>query len=225
MVRHTKFPIYLVRKIKNDTAKEMIEKYHYIHKASAVNISYGLFRKDTNQFFGEKLVGVLTYGYPVGRLVHSSISPLLKRKEIIELTRLYLYDEEPKNIESFFIHQTIRRLRRDKPEIRVIIAYSDPEVKHLGIIYQASNFLYQGTKHKLVTSYWFIINGKRLHERTVIARYGSSKPEIIKKLFPNFERYPMAKKHRYLYILDKKNREEIIKTLKHSVVPYPKKSD
>ncbi len=32
----------------------------------------------------------------------------------------------------------------------------------------------------------------------------------------------MKKKHRYLYILHKKDRKRIISELKHKIVPYPK---
>ncbi len=93
---------------------------------------------------------------------------------------------------------------------------------HLGIIYQATNWIYQGNNTMLIKGYLHVINGKIMHPRSVVALYGTIKEDELKKNDPNYQRIEMKKKHRYLYILHKKDRKKIISELKHKPLPYPK---
>ena len=40
----------------------------------------------------EKMIGVIVYGDPIGRLTGQSISDEIKRTEVLELTRLFIHD-------------------------------------------------------------------------------------------------------------------------------------
>jgi hypothetical protein len=115
-------------------AREVIVKNHYSHKFSACRYAFGLFGNDYD------LIGVATYGYPVGRLVVKSICSFLQKDEILELTRLWVDDICAKNTESWFIGQTFKWLRNNT-KIKVLISYSDPMFGHVGYIYQATNWL------------------------------------------------------------------------------------
>jgi hypothetical protein len=66
---------------------------------------------------------------------------------------------------------------------------------------------------------------KWIHSRSVFARYGSHNAEFVKnKIKATFWRKKESNKHRYVYILPKgKERQELIKSLKHPTLPYPKK--
>ena len=86
------------------------------------------------------MVGVATYGYPVGRLAAQSISEDLENNQVLELTRLFIFDGYGKNIESYFIGQTIKWLQSNT-DIKALISYADPKVGHKGGIYQATNWL------------------------------------------------------------------------------------
>ena len=61
----------------------------------------------------------------------------------------------------------------------------------------------------LIKGYLHKINGEIMHPRSVVALYGTIKEEDIKKIDPNYERIETKKKHRYLYILHKKDRKRI----------------
>jgi hypothetical protein len=56
----------------------------------------------------------------------------------------------------------------------------------------------------------------------VVAKYGTIKKIELIKIDKNYERIEMKKKHRYLYILNRKDRYQIMKELKHPIIPYPK---
>lgn len=215
---------YTIDLIEKNIAKDLIIKNHYSHKWTSCRYAIGLFDpsiKNNDLFDKGKLIGVAVYGFPVGRQTVKSITPNLENNEVLELTRLWLEDDAPKNSESYFLGKTFDWLRKNT-DVKVLISYSDPMQDHLGIIYQATNWLYQGNNTMLIKGYLHKINGEIMHPRSVVALYGTIKEEDIKKIDPNYERIEMKKKHRYLYILHKKDRKKIISELKHKILPYPK---
>ena len=199
-------------------ARELIIVNHYSHKWSSCRYALGLYNKTG------VICGVAIYGYPVGRRVVTSISPIVKPDEVLELTRLWLRDEEPHNTESYFLGCTFNWLRIHT-NIRVLISYSDPMYGHLGIIYQATNWWYQGNATMLVKGYYHVVLGEQLHPRTCVAKHGSVKASILTQIDPDYHRIEMPHKHRYLYVLHKKDRKFISSTLKHPILPYPKGED
>ena len=207
---------YKVNLIDKTIAKKLIVENHYTHKWSSCRYSFGL-------ILNNKIVGVAIYGFPVGRQVVKSISNILENKDVLELTRLWVNDSEGKNTESWFIGQTFKWLRHNT-NIKVLISYSDPLFNHVGYIYQSLNFLYQGNNTMLVKGFIHQINGENLHPRSCVQKYGTVKIKELIKIDPEYERIPMKKKHRYIYILtrNKKEKKQILKTLKHKILPYPK---
>jgi len=206
------YRISLVDKV---IAKKLIVANHYTHKWSSCRYALGLFLDDEIQ-------GVAVYGFPVGRQVVKSITPHLKNQDVLELTRLWLKDEAPKNSESFFIGQTFKWLK-ENTNTKVLISYADPMADHLGTIYQATNWLYQGNNTMLVKGYLHRLNGEWMHPRSVVAKYGTVKTSKLLEIDPEYERKELKKKHRYIYILtDKREKKKILATLKHPVLPYPK---
>jgi hypothetical protein len=96
---------YRIDLIDKSIAKKLIIKNHYSHKWTSCRYAIGLFDK-------EELIGVAVYGFPIGRQTVKSITPNLENNEVLELTRLWLIDEAPKNSESFFIGKTFDWLRK-----------------------------------------------------------------------------------------------------------------
>lgn len=192
----------------------MVIQNHYSHSWTSCRYSFGLFDN-------EKLIGVAVYGFPVGRQVVKSITATLLNEDVLELTRLWIIDEAGKNSESWFIGKTFSWLRKNT-SIKILISYSDPMQNHLGTIYQATNWLYQGNGTMLIRGFLHQINGKLMHPRTVVSKYGTIDTEHLKKIDPNYKRVEMKKKHRYIYILRNNDRKNIISQLKHPIVPYPK---
>ena len=224
-----------IRRIDNTTAKRMVVKYHYSHLWSPKNsLALGLFYITDNEhaFFDEaeeEMIGVITYGDPVGRLTSQSISDVLNRTSVYELTRLYIHDGYGSNIERWFISQSFNWLRTNRPKIKALISYASPMEGHTGIIYQATNWIYQGNKIRYNDSwlYKFDENGEWQHSRTIFPYYKSNNPqEIRKKVRSTFWIKKELRKHRYVYILaGKKEKKRILNNLKHPAFPYPKQSD
>ena len=113
---------YRIELIDKKIAKELIIKNHYSHKWTSCRYSIGLFDVD-------KLIGVSVYGFPVGRQTVKSITPNLNNSDVLELTRLWIIDDTPKNTESYFLGKTFDWLRKNT-NVKVLISYSDPMYSH-----------------------------------------------------------------------------------------------
>ena len=230
-----------IRQIDKPTAKKMVVKYHYSKLWTKCSVALGLFAQvGEHSFFdepAEKMIGVIVYGDPIGRLTGQSISDEIKRTEVLELTRLFIHDGYGSNIESWFISQSFNWLRKNKSEIKALISYASPVEGHSGTIYQATNWIYQGNNNRWNDGWIFkfdeearlpyTLSDRWIHGRTIFPYYKTNDPkEIQKQVDKPFWIRKELQKHRYVYILaNKKNKKKIMKTLKHETLPYPKSRD
>lgn len=224
-----------VRPITRAVARNFVVKHHYSHRFSQCKVALGLYDTSaTSKFFDkyEELVGCMVYGHPVCNKAVDSITvdESLNNGEVLELTRLFIDDLGIKNIESWFLGQSFRWLKKNMPEVKVLIAYSDPEYGHVGTIYQATNFLYQGIgASKLMPDYQVKLfpNSSWIPSRTVGEKFGPKNPQkLAEKIGHKFWRKMESSKHRYIYFLcDKREKKEIMSKLKLPILPYPKKDE
>jgi hypothetical protein len=220
-----------IRLVSKDIAKDIIVNNHYSGIWTKVSYAIGLFyiSNDGHKFFGgvnEKLIGVACYGDPIGRHSGASISETLDRTEVLELTRLFVFDGYGSNIESWFVGQTFNWLRENVPHIKALVSYSDPKVGHLGTVYQATNWVYQGNRIRPNDSWsfkWSEIDEWH-HSRTSYVKYGTNDPKIIQTMVTSpFWIKKEPRKHRYVYILlYGKEKKKLFKSLKYPSLPYPK---
>ena len=220
-----------VKEVTKFMAKKMVVKYHYSHLWTKCSVALGLFHDTGKQhsFFSgntEELIGVCVYGDPIGRYSGGSISESLDRKQVLELTRLYVHDGYGSNIESWFISQTFKWLKKNFSSIEALISYADPKEGHAGTIYQATNWLYQGNSIRPNDTYSFKLkpDDEWIHGRTLANTYRTNDIEKLKKKIGHTFWYRVEPlKHRYVYLL--KNKRKLMKHLKHPIKPYPKVSD
>ena len=137
--------------------------------------------------------------------------------EVAELTRVAL--REHKTPVTQLLAKAMTLLKQTSPGLKLIVSYADINQGHIGIIYQASNWIYEG---KTVPAGYFIINGVRKHGRSVSAFYKTSSLEWLRKnIDPDARIVYDQGKHKYLMPLDKKTRKQIILLSK----PYPKENN
>lgn len=135
--------------------------------------------------------------------------------ESCELTRVALSSH--KAFVSEILIKAIKKLKELCPNIRLIISYANQEQGHLGKIYQATNWIYDGmTDYKLV----YLLHGKRYHYKSIYAKWGNCNLEWLHKHYnKDLQVIKTPPKFRYLYPLDKKMRRQLLPLAK----PYPKK--
>jgi len=132
----------------------------------------------------------------------------IENREGCELARIALRSH--KTPVTKIVSECLRLLRGRYPDLRLVISYADPDQEHVGVIYQAGNWVYTGMS-TAAGEYWIPGEG-RVHGRTLIHRHGTKVNHSHCKVMG-------SSKHRYLMPLDKKMRREVERLR----VPYPKK--
>lgn len=136
----------------------------------------------------------------------------LNQIEICELVRVALCSH--KSSVSKIVSISIKLLKKQSPNLRLIVSFADPNQGHNGAIYQAGNWLYSGMTP--VAKQWFH-NGEWKHNREMTSgAFGG--PRIVQ----DYQKLPcreLPPKHRYLYPLDDAMRKQIEPLRK----PYPKR--
>lgn len=207
---------YYIAPVDNKTANDVVQRCHYAHRRASAVRSFGLFSKSPN-----RLVGVVIYGISASHSVEKSICGEEESRNVYELTRLYVDDGLPKNLESYLVGNTLKLLDKE-----LIISYSDTACNHIGVVYQATNFLYTGLSHGSIDFEEIDENGNRLHNKYMFVKYGGA--ENIRNAMnhnPNIKMIERSRKHRYIYINAKgKRKKELLQKLQYEVLPYPKQS-
>ena len=156
------------------SAKRFVCEHHYSHSFPASRFNVGLFRKE--RFGRSQLVGVATFSVPMSQAVIPAYFDGLDPAAGVELGRFVLLDEVEANGETWFLARAFRELRRALPEVRGVIAYSDPLPRynadgvlvkrgHLGTIYKAHNARYRGRSR--ARTLLLMPNGSVANERSL----------------------------------------------------------
>ena len=179
----------IVKVINSKVANEFVKKNHYSGKVvNMSNLHFGC-------FLDNQLHGVMSYGSPMDKrnvlpLVNSGVLDFNKRwNEMLELNRMAFDDYLPKYSESRCIARSIRLIKKNAPQIKWILSYSDATQCGDGTIYRASGFkLTQINKNSTI---YKLANGE------VVAKRGDSKYDFSgAKALKGFQ-------NRYIYIIDK----------------------
>ena len=112
--------------------------------------------------------------------------------------------------------------KRQSPGIRLIVSYADCDQGHHGGIYAANGWIYLGLTQTNGGTPKFKVNDVVMHARSVHSRWGrgSQRLEWLRtNIDPHAEKVYTLGKHKYIYPLDPKMRDQV----KHLARPYPKR--
>lgn len=188
----------------NPTVRRFLKKWHY---ADYVNIqakhTFCLLRP--GKFGIPEIIGVAIYTRPAGPSAGQSYYPE-NPTQVLELRRLCLIDDTPKNAETFFLGKTLRWLK-NKTDWEFVLSYADEEQGHTGVIYRAANFKYLGLTGPGKT---LEVDGTRFHIRTLSMLdrpYGVEINRRYKEKDPDVKILTTKPKHIFTYIIKKKIRK------------------
>jgi hypothetical protein len=200
---------YTVERIDYRRAMSAVVGLHYLHREPPCTHAFGLF-----DHLG-RLCGVCIYGTPSSAPLRRGIAGDEHKNNVIELTRLWVHDGVPKNGESLLIGRTLPLLDKE-----IVVAFADTSQGHLGIVYQASNWLYTGLSAKRTD---WTVEGLDRHGQTIADRFTAS--EVREKYGEAFSLTDRPRKHRYIYLRGTKRRcRELRSALRYQVLPYPKRA-
>lgn len=199
---------YTIEPITYKMAMELVVQNHYLHRKAPCSMAFGLFNNKTGQ-----CDGVIVYGTPSSAPLRAGIAGKEEANNVIELTRLWVDDSVPKNGESFLIGNTLKKVGKE-----IIVSFADTNQDHLGIVYQATNWLYTGLSAKRTD---WVVDGIDKHGHTWADKYSAD--EMRKHFGDKFKLQPRSRKHRYLFLNTSKNRKkELLAKLNYQILPYPK---
>lgn len=201
---------WFVEPIDKGIAQSVVVTRHYLHRPAPCSIAFGLFDP------WMQLQGVVMYGTPSAAPLRAGIAGEEESLNVIELTRLWVDDEAPRNGESFLIGNSLKRCGKE-----IVVSFADTAENHLGVIYQATNWLYTGLSAKRTD---WTVEGEDRHGHTWADKYTAKQMrEIYGDKFSLQER---SRKHRYIYINAKgRRRAELLSKLRYEVQPYPKEQE
>lgn len=192
-----------------DAAKYACKNWHY-SKVIPVGklVKIGAWEDD-------KFIGCVIFGRGAN---NNMLKPFgLNADEGCELVRIALKKHETPV--SKIISFALKFLKKQSPELRLVVSYADADQNHYGVIYQATNWIYDGLKNEN-TKGAFIINGKKTHPKSVHSKGVKQTLLAVQKyLDPCATIFYTKGKHRYLMPLDILMRQKIALLSK----PYPKK--
>ncbi|GAG29013.1 unnamed protein product, partial [marine sediment metagenome] len=191
---------FKIKKIENNTAQEIVVKNHYLHRKAPCSFAFGFFdTNDKNKLNQPNLIGVIMYGTPSSAPLRKGLCGIEEKDNVIELTRLWIKDGLPQNVESYLISNTLKKVNKE-----IIVSFAEVEQGHLGIVYQASNWIYTGLSAKRTN---WVVEGMNKHCQTIADKYTSK--ELKEKFGEKFKTTNRPRKHRYVYFnCDKRRKKE-----------------
>jgi len=198
---------YTIHPISNDLAMSVVIREHYLHRRAPCSFAFGLFLHDD-------LKGVVCYGTPSSATLRKGLAGPENISNVIELTRLWVSDDVPRNGESFLIGNTVRQVDKE-----FVVSFAEIQQGHLGIVYQATNWLYTGLSAKRTN--WHV-EGDTRHSQSLADEYRTV-AALRERFGDQFTLVPRPRKHRYVFFnANKRRRKEMLKELRYPILPYPK---
>lgn len=179
------------------------KNFHYAKTVPSVSIAYNIYN-DSDEW-----CGTIVYGVGANNFVTRAFDK--NTGEVLELERVALNGKQEQTSKA--VAMSLRQLHKDIPLCKIVVSYSDHRQKHLGTIYQATNWIYIGTVTPNDDQYF--LNGRWTHARTISHQQNR---EELRKILPKRKN---SSKFKYIFCFDKKERKEYMKL----ALPYPKDED
>ena len=109
----------------------LLLEHHYAKRIPSISHAFCLID-------GSRVIGVITFGTPASRHLQMGACPS-NPACVLELNRLCVLDEAPRNTETWFISRALKMM----PPL-IIVSYADTVQGHSGTVYRAANFNYSG---------------------------------------------------------------------------------
>ena len=204
-----------VRSICREDYLPLILEVHYAKRCPSITWAFGL-------FLDECLLGICTFGTPSSSPLRRGVCGPEYAKDVVELNRLCLHKNE-KNYASFLVAKSLKLL----PKPKIVVSYADTEQKHVGVVYQAANFIYTGLSAKRTD--WKVRGLEHLHGQTIADKFRGVKDrgKHIREFYgEDFYLEQRPRKHRYVYFIGSKGeRRKMLKSLRYPTYEYPRSGD
>ncbi len=244
LIRPSEYDVYPIDDV--EVAKAFIRTHHYIKHSSPAPHRFGLARRGVH-------VGTALFGPACSTNAHEKVwgDTVLTQKTAVTFGRLVMVEEVPGNGESYFIARCHELLARKG--VRAVETCADPEPRtnergeqtfkgHLGIVYQATNYVFIGKTND--STNYLLPDGTVLSQRSQsklragergdnhpidqLVAFGAAplEPDEDAAAWLSYWREHLCRRrrhrgnYRYIRVLDKRCRREVL--ARHESFSYPK---
>ena len=130
----------VVRPVSPQLGRAFVRANHYSGKVTSNS------QLHLGAFLNGRLVGVAQFGPPLDRSKVIGLVADTAWNDMLELNRLVMLDDTPRNSESRFISQCIRLIRKHAPNVQWLLSFADGTQCGDGTIYRASGFVLTAIK-------------------------------------------------------------------------------
>lgn len=162
-----------------------------------------------------RLLGVLQFGFAMNPASAGSVVTGTEMDEYLELNRMWLDDEAPRNSESRSLAAAIRLIRRIRPAVKWIQSFADERCGLFGTVYQAAGFTFHG-EHRGI--FWEL-DGDWYYNSLATNRKSAKGPRAA-HLLANIDRATRHQLRQFRYLRFLKPR--FAKGCRYPVKPFPK---
>ena len=140
-------------------ARVLIARCHYS------NVMPRITRFCVGGWKDNRLVAVMTLGFGTRpRHTIEGMFPSLSTEDYLEIGKLCVSDDMPRNTESYFISRALGVIQEQRPNVAVVFSWADGILGKPGYVYQAANFYFGGF---IWTEIYLTEDGIKLHPRSV----------------------------------------------------------
>lgn len=193
-----------IKKLDWKSAKEILINYHHIGSYRKNSIHLGLYYEVEPNV--QKLMGIVTFSKYDFIFKPYSIFSNFNENEVLNLSRLYVFDWAPYNTVSCFISKSTNYLREHYPNIQCLITCTNPNTDHQGKTFNACNWIEIA---QFTGAPYLYLDKKPVTIRRLFENFGTLELPKLKKQLR--ERLVISKskilpQKMYMYIVNKKTR-------------------
>jgi hypothetical protein len=162
-----------VRLLSQQQAKKIHACCHYLLSPRVGKFHLGLFSKQGS------ILGLASFSE--NDLVHlnKNLPKGVRQEDTLVLSRFMIFDNTPYNTSSYFLAQTSKWIRKNHPEVRLILSYLDPNLGFEGTIYKAYNARLIAEEEKKRYLYY---HNRYATDRAMIEKFGTADIEKLLKM-------------------------------------------
>jgi hypothetical protein len=203
-----------LREIPRNIGNEYIKIYHYTHKVcTGTKWTLGV-------IINGEIKGIIQLGTGVQPKATQRWVKGTNMGEWVELNRNWLADDLPHNSESKVMGLMFQWLRVNQPHIKWVVTFANGAAGHVGIQYQASNWIYTG--YNKVGGFFVTKEGEMIHPLSLYSKgYSNTKRETLESIYGKPLYRLSGGQFRYFYFIHKGES----KNLTLPKLPYPKQRD
>jgi hypothetical protein len=163
------------REVEEPLATMVMKRLHYLHSPRWESVHLGSYTSE-----GRLAALVSVSPLDLGTIV-AALPPDVAADETLVVSRVFAFDWAPRNAISHLLASVERRLREERPEVRLLLTYLNPNLGFDGASYRAANWMLFG--HEAGTRYGYL-DDNYITDREISGLPAADRRRVVYSLMP-----------------------------------------